>query len=120
VSIHALLAELQKNYLAALPEKVTLIEDLWKDGKLDLLRTEYHKLKGTGRTYGLPEITQIGAALERLCESAKAELVRAVPMSTKLLRRIGDQRTKGETPVLDHDPDFQAIVAMVEALPKSA
>lgn len=114
MSIQDLLKDLQKNYLSTLPDKVVLIENLWKTNKLDLLETEYHKLKGTGRTYGLAEITLVGAALERLCELNPQVLDRAVPLSLVVLNRIREQRNSGQVPNLDNDSDFSILVAMVE------
>lgn len=117
MSLQALLAELQKNYLASMPDKIAALQNLWSAKQLDLLETEYHKLKGTGRTYGLPEITQLGAALERLCEAAPQTLPEAVPISIRLLEKIRVQRVAGETPDLDGEPEFKIIVTMVAALP---
>lgn len=114
-SLKDVLAVLQKNYLASMPEKIQNIEVLWKDRKLELLKTDYHKLKGTGRTYGLPEVTALGAALERLCEIDQSSLERAVPMSLKLMKLIHQTRLNGVAVDLDQEPDFKTIVAMVEA-----
>jgi HPt (histidine-containing phosphotransfer) domain-containing protein len=114
-SLKDVLAELQKNYLASMPEKIQNLEKLWSERKLELLKTDYHKLKGTGRTYGFPEITSLGAAMERLCEIDQSSLERAVPISVKLMTRIRDLRSKGQALDLDQEPDFKIIVTMVEA-----
>ncbi len=114
MSIQDLLAELQKNYLASMPDKMKTIETLMKAGKTDLLRTEFHKLKGTGRTYGLPEISQLGAAVERLCEIDRPVLSQAVPLALTLMERSRAARVKGLTPTFDIDTDYLQIMAMVE------
>jgi HPt (histidine-containing phosphotransfer) domain-containing protein len=114
LSIQDLLAELQKNYLASMPDKMKTIETLMKAGKTDLLRTEFHKLKGTGRTYGLPEISQLGAAVERLCEIDRPVLSQAVPLALTLMERSRAARVKGLTPTFDIDTDYLQIMAMVE------
>jgi HPt (histidine-containing phosphotransfer) domain-containing protein len=114
-SLKDVLKELQKNYLASMPEKISNLELLWSKRELDLLKTDYHKLKGTGRTYGFPEITALGAALERLCEIDQASLERAVPLSVNLMKRIRDLRAQDLALDLDKEPDFQVIVSMVEA-----
>ncbi len=122
-SLAALLAELQKNYLASFAEKKVNLENLWKTGKLEELTTEYHKLKGTGRTYGLPEVTQLGEVLESICEyhvglqneaTLTAALARAVPVSLRLLDRIQTSRTSaGEEYILDADADFLLLLALL-------
>ena len=119
-NLKEILAQLQRNYLASMPEKIAALDTFWKKRDFELLETDYHKLKGTGRTYGLPEVTQIGAALERLCEIDRDALERAVPMSLKLLTRIQEMRLAGQVPNLEHDPDFQVIVVMVENADKKA
>jgi chemotaxis protein histidine kinase CheA len=122
-SLTALLAELQKNYLASFNEKAVNLEHLWKTGKLEELTTEYHKLKGTGRTYGLPEVTQLGEVLESICEyhvglhdemALTAALANAVPVSLRLLDRIQTSRTSaGEEYLLDTDPDFLLLLSLL-------
>jgi len=113
-SLKDVLAGLQKAYLASMPEKIQNLELLWNKRQLDLLKTDYHKLKGTGRTYGFPEITSLGAAMERLCEIDQPSLERAVPISLKLMNRIRDTRAAGQALDLDQEPDFKTIVTMVE------
>lgn len=115
MSIQDVLAGLQKTYLASMPEKITLIDSLFKSGDLEKLETEYHKLKGTGRTYGLPEFTQLGATLERICEIDPASLPKAVPLSLTLMSRMRDARVQGASVSLDNEPDFQTLVKIVEA-----
>lgn len=116
-SIQDILAELRVSYIAAMPDKITAINALWKSNELKLLKTEFHKLKGTGRTYGLPEITQVGEAMERLCEGPLDVLNQTVPLSLRLLERIRTQRTNGEIPDLDKEGDFQVIAYNVTAMP---
>ena len=112
-SLEDLLSELRKEYVATIPAKVRLIDHLWSLREMTDLETEYHKLKGTGRTYGLGEITQIGEAVERLCEKAPHHLGQAVPLSLALLQRVQAAREHGKALDLEKDADFQTIVALV-------
>lgn len=98
-----------------MPEKISLIESLHSAGDLEKLETEYHKLKGTGRTYGLPEFTQVGATLERICDVAPEALPQAVPLSLSLMARMRDARVQGTSVVIEAEPDFQTLVKIVEA-----
>lgn len=119
MSLQDILAELQKTYLASLPEKITTLETLWSERKLVLLKTEYHKLKGTGRTYGFPEISQIGEALERLCEGDSEVLAQAVPLSTRLITRVLELRLQGKAMDLENEADFRTLVVWVTAMPQA-
>ncbi len=114
-SLQEILAGLQKSYLASMPDKITNIGTLWQLKDLEKLETEYHKLKGTGRTYGLPEFTQLGEILERICMTDAKSLPQAVPLSLTLLSRMRDARVQGSALILDDEPDFQLLVKLVEA-----
>ncbi len=115
MSIQDVLAGLQKTYLASMPDKITLIETLFKSNDLERLETEYHKLKGTGRTYGLPEFTQLGATLERICEVKPLSLGEAVPLSISLMHRMRDARVQGGLCLsLDNEPDFQILMEIIK------
>jgi HPt (histidine-containing phosphotransfer) domain-containing protein len=120
MSLKEVLAELQRNYLQAIPDKIILIETLYKNRQYDLLETEYHKLKGTGRTYGLPEVTLLGAALERLCETDRERLQVAVPLSLKLLHWVREKRVSGEAPTIESESDFRQILTLVESADRAA
>ncbi|MBT4763020.1 MAG: Hpt domain-containing protein [Bdellovibrionaceae bacterium] len=62
-----MLDELKKEYLADLPKKIEQLENLMLDANLEIIEDEFHKLKGTGKTYGVPEVTDICAIAEESC-----------------------------------------------------
>lgn len=113
-SLAEVLAGLQKSYLASMPEKISNLQALFQAADLVRLETEYHKLKGTGRTYGLNEVTLIGAVVERICQSAPALLSRAVPLSISLLAATQKSREQGEAYVLESEPDYIALSKMAD------
>lgn len=129
MSLDDILKDLQKNYLKGLTQKVALLELLWRQNDLNGIKTEYHKLKGTGRTYGLPEITQLGESMERICEHTPKNLDKALPLSLTLLRRVQEKRQSNIeslvsnsplVPVQDHslenDPDFIVLQSLAADL----
>lgn len=67
--------ELKKKYLESLEEKSATIKSLWErylEGEHDVLediRRHAHSLKGSGATFGFPEITEVGRALEEANET---------------------------------------------------
>jgi HPt (histidine-containing phosphotransfer) domain-containing protein len=118
--IQELLGQLRQTYLATLPDKIVNLESLWKAQSLQLLKTEYHKLKGTGRTYGLPEVSQLGEALEHLCEAAPAPVIdKAVQLSLTLLRDISTQRSKGLPLDIENTAGFAEITALLAVVAKT-
>ena len=124
MSLKNLLAELQRDYLESIPTKIANIQLLWserRNGDLRALQTEFHKLKGTGRTYGLPEISQLGEALETLCEEKHESLETVVTLASRVLESIRTSRESGVPYPLENDRDFQVIIEFVmELSPRKA
>ncbi len=58
--------EIIQSFVEEMPDKVTQLESLWKDQRLDDLRRMAHQLKGAGSGYGFPSITQAAGAVEAL------------------------------------------------------
>ena len=112
-NIQDLLKQLRTDYLATFPSKIEILEKLWQTSEIDLLKTEYHKLKGTGRTYGITEISQVGEALELLCHAPRKVLDQAVPQSLDLLKRIHKMRQSEQVINLDIDLSFQLILNLI-------
>ncbi len=69
------LEELRKEYLSRWPEKRERFEELLRDfGKsgpdiLKELRTEFHRLAGSGGSYGLPAVSKVGSEAETFLDS---------------------------------------------------
>ncbi len=130
MSLKDLLAELQKEYLATFPEKTAAIERFWRESKLEDLESEFHKIKGTGRTYGLPEVSLLGELMEKLCQARTHEnsdplqtealehLKTAIPLAAAILERIRQSRAQGSGLTLEEDPDYQALTRLLTAASK--
>ncbi|HVK60608.1 MAG TPA: Hpt domain-containing protein [Bdellovibrionales bacterium] len=116
MSLQDVLAGLQKSYLASMPEKVARIEALYAAQSLKELQSEYHKLKGTGKTYGIPEVTLLGAAMEQLCMTKPGELKSMVTVSIRFLNDISAARGNGTPYDIEAQPDFQSLVTLIGGL----
>lgn len=116
MSIHDVLAELRKTYLEALPARADAIEKLLQERKYAEVETEFHKLKGTGKTYGLPEVSQIGEVAERLVENGSTSAEESVPAALNVLRRIATTRNNGEVPNLENDTDYLYLAELAREL----
>ena len=116
MSIQDVLAELRKSYIEALPSRTDTIEKLWSERRYADVETEFHKLKGTGKTYGIPEISQVGEVTERLCECGTTSAEETVPSALKLLRKISDARAKGELCRLEDDPDYLYLSELAQEI----
>lgn len=107
-----ILEGLKREYLKNLPEKLETIERLWKASELDLLETEFHKLKGTGKTYGLPEISDLGLVAEELCDAEPAVRDRAIRLTLDLLKRIHQTRLAGDEFDLSSSKEFAELTSL--------
>ena len=69
------IAELKQEYIAALPEKLDILKDSWKniagescdEKSINIFRTACHKLAGSAGSYGLKNISNTARGLEKLC-----------------------------------------------------
>jgi chemotaxis protein histidine kinase CheA len=109
-----ILAGLKRDYLKSLPDKIAAIEKLWKSDDVDLMETEFHKLKGTGKTYGLPEISELGLIAENLCSAEAEARNQAVRITLSLLGQIHKTRLRGKEFDLRTSKEFAALVALQE------
>lgn len=109
MSFDELMQTLRAEYLQSLPQKVEIIQQLCKQGDLELLREEFHKLKGTGKTYGIPEITELCAVVEQLCVDKSPKAVDACKLANQLLSDIHAARSNGAILSLAQDPHFVKI-----------
>jgi hypothetical protein len=116
MSIHDVLAELRKTYLEALPSRADGIEKLLSEGRYNEVETEFHKLKGTGKTYGLPEVSQVGEVAERLVEHGSTSAEESVPAAIKVLRKITTSRAAGLPHDLEKDADYLYLAELAREI----
>lgn len=114
MSLQNLLAELQKEYLESLPEKIKSISELIRAKELELVETEFHKLKGTGRTYGVPEISRVGELGERACWIPDGKRDDAITQALSLLSKVHTSRSQGKELQIDDDESCKALSDLVQ------
>ena len=105
--------QLKLEYIETLPEKRDRVATLFKNQQLDELETEFHKMKGTGKTYGLGEVSQLGEVLEKICMKKPSLLGEAVPVACELLDLIFHSRKKDEAFSIEEADAFQILKAKV-------
>jgi HPt (histidine-containing phosphotransfer) domain-containing protein len=106
------LSTLKKEYLEALPVKLKKIKELTQAKELDLLREEYHKLKGTGKTYGFPEISIVCAKLEALLQNTKTVETKNLVQAAELLEKMYQKYLKNEALDLNQDKFARELLAL--------
>ena len=100
-----MMAELRTEYLATFPQKFLEIETHLSAVDFSRLRDDFHKLKGTGKTYGIPEISELCAIIEKICLNAASTTTApgnsmstasaSVRLALSILRKIVASRQAG-------------------------
>ena len=109
-----LLKTLQRDYLTSIPQKIDVIRQQMTDKSVNDLRESFHKLKGTGRTYGIPEVSELAACVEEICIDFPDAAVTATGFALQLLTDIHSSRAKDKVFALDGDPRFKEIQKLLQ------
>jgi HPt (histidine-containing phosphotransfer) domain-containing protein len=104
-----LLKTLQRDYLTSIPQKIEVIRKQMADKSVNDLRESFHKLKGTGRTYGIPEVSELAASIEEICIDFPDSALTAASHALELLIEIHSSRAKDKVFALNDDPRFAEI-----------
>jgi chemotaxis protein histidine kinase CheA len=107
--LNELFSELKTEYLETFPEKIVAIEKLWQAKNKRALEDEYHKMKGTGTTYGVEEVSRIAELMEDMCYQGHPQLGFGVLMSIELFQRVREHSISNTTYELDKDNVFKAL-----------
>lgn len=108
----ALLAELKAEYLEALPGKIEKLKNLTEKREWGELSDEYHKMKGTGKTYGFPEVSIICEKMEFLALHHHAQQEALFKQALDLLERVRQAHAIGHNYDLKADPSAQLILRL--------
>lgn len=111
MSMEEILKGLQQDYLKALPDKIADIRKQIEAGAVETLENSFHKLKGTGKTYGIPEISELAAAVENICHDQPKKAPKAAATAVLILEDIRSARVANSAFTLDGDPRFRRLVA---------
>ncbi len=109
MTLDELLADLKKEYLASLPLRIDNIRKHSDERDAETLKDDFHKLKGTGKTYGFPELSKLGEIGESICRNREQNVAKAVPILLDLLSEIHRKAIDEESIDLKADPRFSEL-----------
>jgi HPt (histidine-containing phosphotransfer) domain-containing protein len=113
-----MMADLKREYIAGLPQKILDIQTHLSMNDSATLRDDFHKLKGTGKTYGIPEISELGEAVEKICLKKPENIPSVVPVAIELLRKIHSARLAGQAFNVMGDASFAPALAIAQTIVK--
>ena len=108
-SFQEMMKQLTEDYIAGLPSKISEIETRLSAAHVTELREDFHKLKRTGKTYGLPEVSQLAELVEKICIVQPERAVEAASQGVELLRKIHIQRAAQQSLNLTSEESFRKI-----------
>jgi HPt (histidine-containing phosphotransfer) domain-containing protein len=106
------LSQLKAEYLQKLPQKVERLRLLTEAKNWLVLEEEYHNLKGSGKTYGFPEISAVCEKLEFLAHHKETQILVIFNEAVELLDRIEKSYTQGPAFDLFQDATFKTLLRM--------
>lgn len=115
-----ILKEIKKDYLLSLPNRLVKIQELLRDlstEKLHDLEVEFHKLKGSGRTYGHPFISEIAQMAELSLKHHKKQSIKVAHLSLTLLNLYLQnlKEARMEPSWYEENPNYLELVKLIEA-----
>lgn len=111
MSLDHLMEELRKEYIETFPEKIEKLQTALLEQNVASIELEFHKMKGTGKTYGFEEITLLGQHMEWICQNVPEKLTQLLPLALTLLEEFCVQATDGHPVHFDGHPAYQSIVS---------
>ncbi len=109
MSFEDLMKGLRKEYLASLPQKIHSLEQNLASQSATGLREVFHKLKGTGKTYGFPEVSELAEVAESVCLEMPQEAVMGAAQAVQVLKDIHKCRAQGQEFDLNADSRFHSL-----------
>ncbi len=107
-----LLAELKKDYLISLPQKLAILKELTEKQDWEQLENEYHKLKGTGKTYGFPEVSLLCQKMEELAQRPSGRDPQIFNQALTLMEKLHQAYVGGHAPDLESDSFWRSLLAL--------
>lgn len=114
MNFEEMMKELRTEYVATLPQKMSDVQAHYTARSRDVLRDDFHKMKGTGKTYGIPEISELGEVVEKLCLNDNIPIDKFIPTAIKLLEQIHASRLKDAAYDLSKNTDFASVHALLK------
>ncbi len=106
MSMDDLLRELQVEYINSIPEKVVELRDFFANKDLENLINAFHKLKGSGKTYGLDEVTLLGQFFEMWLREKGEKALPFTLKAVEILEKIYQSRLGGNRYSIETDQEF--------------
>lgn len=114
MSLDEVMKELRVEYIASIESKFSMFRELAKLRRAQDLQDEFHKLKGTGSTYGISQISSLGEMVESLfIKSPRAGLTELENILV-LLEKIIEHHRSGADYDLQEQPEWRHLKELLK------
>lgn len=103
-----MMRDLQQEYLQQFPQRLQRMKQQWQEKNITAITREFHQLKGTGKTYGFSEVSELCEMLEFLCEEIQAPFPE-ITSALEILEKIFSTRAQGSILSFDGNDNFLQI-----------
>lgn len=111
-NLNPMLAELKEEYISELSHKMDLLKQLKANNSFSELRDNYHKLKGSGKLYGLPEVSELAEIMEYLYSKERPGLTELQILALEVLEKIQIAHQNHEDYPLEQDSAFLKLKSL--------
>ncbi len=111
MSFEEMLKKLKTEYITNLPSKAEELQFLVDNKDFEELENFFHKLKGSGKSYGVSEVTTYGEYFENLLKSNKALTDAQMTGALTLLEKIVESRQQDSEFDILSSEEFQTLKA---------
>lgn len=109
MSVDELLKQLQQEYIQSIPDKIHELQSSYNEKDIQALLNSFHKFKGSGKTYGINEITILGQFFETWIREKGDQVLPFVPQAISIMDKIHQARTNNLPYDLSTDSDFKNL-----------
>ncbi|MGE3760105.1 MAG: Hpt domain-containing protein [Pseudobdellovibrionaceae bacterium] len=110
MSLDDLLQKMKEEYLEVLPIRIELLKKLTKEKNWEQLEVEFHKLKGTGKTYGFPSVSILCAVFEIVASKQNPANEGDITQAILGLEKILASELAGKTFEIESDLELQKLM----------
>ncbi len=110
--------KLQERYRINLKDKFKKIEECVQKQDLTTLADYFHKLKGSGQTYGFKPISDIAALVHEHYKSQSPDFFQWAQVGLSLLQKIHPTLNTPPSISLNQYPEFQQLESSMKSLIK--
>lgn len=120
-SLEDIIGPLKAEYISELPHRIEKMRSLLRSRNIEDARNIFHNLKGTGATYGFPEISTLCQVLELICATSDIEKEAKIPyleLGLGLLEEIHQARSQSKALLIEAEAHFAKISEFSKNLKK--